>query len=71
MSSVLSGISQFLFELIIVSVSSIWAEILKMPFVSADKTDFVRFGVVPNVTVSLKWFAKDFGIFSGRGEIHS
>ena len=52
-------------ELIIVSGSLIWVEILNMPF-SAGTTDFVRFWVIPNAAF-LVWFAIDFRIFSARG----
>ena len=41
--SILSEIPQSLSELTVVSVSSIQAEILKMPFLSTGKTDFLRF----------------------------
>ena len=68
-SSVLPEISQSLSELTFVLVSSIWREILKISFLSTGKTDFLRFWVIPNATVSVMWFLKDFGIFSERGRI--
>ena len=40
---ILSEISQSLSQLAVVSVSFIWAEILKMSFLSTGKTDFLRF----------------------------
>ena len=58
-----------LFKLTVVSISSVWVEMLKMFFVYAGKTDFVRFWDIPNATVSKLWFVKDFEIFSGRGDI--
>ena len=66
-SSVLYKISQSLSELTGVSVSSIWAEILKMPLLSAGKTNFLRFRVIPNATVSLVRFVKYLGIFCEGG----
>ena len=65
-SSVLSESSQSLSELTVVSVSSIWREILKMSFLLAGKTDFLRFCVIPNATVSLVSFVKNFAFFSER-----
>ena len=67
LSSVLYKIPQSLSELTDVSVSSIWAEILKMPLLSAWKTNFFRFRVIPNAIVSLVRFVKYFGIFSEGG----
>ena len=65
-SSVLSESSQSLSELTVVSVSSIWREILKMSFLLAGKTDFLRFCVIPNATVSLVSFVKNLAFFSER-----
>ena len=67
MFSVLSEISHSLFQLIVISVSSVWAEILKMPFLSAGKTDFVRFGVIPKAAVSLVGLLKISEFFLGGG----
>ena len=47
MPSFFSKFFQSLFEWTVVSVSSIWAEILNMLFLSACKTTFVRFWVIP------------------------
>ena len=74
-SSVMSESSQSLSELTVVSVSSIWREILKMSFLLAGKTDFLRFCVIPNATVSLVSFVKNFAFFferngEGRREEH-
>ena len=53
-------------RIIVVSVSSVWADILKIPFLPVGKTDFVSFWVITNAAVSLVWFARDLGFFSGR-----
>ena len=53
-------------QIIVVSVSSVWADILKIPFLFAEKTGFVSFWVITNAAVSLVWFARDLGFFSER-----